>query len=118
MAVDVYVNRTRRKHRGVAVSCRRQFGDGLARDRIGDAEAAAEILEVAADLVEKADHLRPGRDDVVKALPLADEAVGPLAGLDQRRVEGAGHVALRATPRWLAMNLSSMPGFTRKRTTL
>src|SRR5262245_16962316 len=68
--------------------------DGLARDRIGEAEAPAQVLEHAPHAVEIRDHRRPGIDDALHAIPLADDAVRALAGLHQGEAAHAREIAL------------------------
>src|SRR5690606_27968873 len=46
-----------------------------------------------AEAVEDADHLRACIDDVGERIPLADAAVGPVAGIDPRGPAQAGKVA-------------------------
>src|SRR5215831_16444521 len=58
-------------------------GDDLARHRVGDPEAYAEVLEHMAHLVQHPDHLGTGVRKMLKGLPLADEAEGLVAGLHQ-----------------------------------
>ena len=65
-------------------ACRLQADDGLARDRIGDAEPAAEIFEMIAEAVEQADHLRPRVSEFLHTGPFADKAERAVAGLHQR----------------------------------
>src|SRR6185312_7650832 len=88
--VDVYVNPMSLDKPRLAG----HLGDDVSGDRIGHAESATEILEQGTDLVEKADHLRAGRNNAVERVPFADEAIGALASLDQRRFYRAGHVIL------------------------
>ena len=56
--------------------------DDFAGDRISDAKVTAQVFQHLATVIEGFDHLRPGRDDRVHAVPLADEAEFVLAGLD------------------------------------
>src|ERR1700676_2275056 len=74
----------------------RHLGDDLARDRVGDAEAAPEILEQATPAVEVADHVRAGVGDVLHTVPLSSEAVGAVAGLDHRGLAHAFEAGVHA----------------------
>src|SRR5690606_22839124 len=54
----------------------------LAGHRIRDPDPFIQDLENVPHLVELGDHLRPGLHDPVEIVPLANEAIGTLAGLD------------------------------------
>ena len=45
-------------------------------------KAATKVLQHFPEAVENLDHLRAAGDDALKLVPLADEAVGPITGLD------------------------------------
>src|SRR6476646_7172999 len=79
--------------------CRRQLDHGLAGHRIGEAEAAAEIVKMLAQVIEHADHLRPRVDDVLEFAPFADDAEGVVAGLDQRTATEALEIGALAMQR-------------------
>src|SRR5581483_12486483 len=56
-----------------------------ARDGIGHAEAAAQVLEGVAERVERGDHARARPGERLGVGPLGDDAVGAIAGLDHVR---------------------------------
>jgi uncharacterized Ntn-hydrolase superfamily protein len=62
-------------------------------------EPAAEVLEIVAEAVENANHLRPRLREFLQAGPFADDAKRSLAGLDQsataETVEAAMEAAMR-----------------------
>ena len=103
---------------------KRSFGDlavhledDFAGDRISDAKVTAEVFQHLAAAIEGLDHLRPGRDDRVHAVPLADEAEVALAGLDDGdRPHSSEGVAVDGAVRLEVVRVP--PGFTRMRTTL
>nr|CAI0334447.1 hypothetical protein SHINE37_110174 [Rhizobiaceae bacterium] len=51
-------------------------------DRIGDAEAAAEVFEGIAKAVERSDHLRPAGGKSIHALPFRNDAITPFSRLN------------------------------------
>src|ERR1043165_6605031 len=59
-----------------------QRQDDRTRDRIGDAETAAQVFERIAKRIESGNHLRPRRDARVYVLPLGENAIGTVTGLD------------------------------------
>ena len=60
------------------------------RHRVGDAEAAAQILQRVAERIERLDHGRARRRDGLEAVPFGDDAIALLAGLDDVDVAQAG----------------------------
>lgn len=78
---------------------RRHLHHHFAGNRVGEAEPAAEVLEMLAHRVENAAHQRPRGDDILEARPFADEAEGALAGPDQRAAAEAFEPGVEAAMR-------------------
>jgi iron(III) transport system permease protein len=73
--------------------------DDLAGDGVGQAEPAAQILQCVAKRVEHRNHLRPCGGEALERVPLADDAIGPVSGLDHRKAPQAREVRARPAVR-------------------
>src|SRR5204863_5746849 len=88
--------------RANAALCRLGCGnlqDGVARHRVGDAQAASEVHEHLAHLVEDPDHFGTRVDDALEVPPLPDEAEGVVPGSYEpssaKTLERPPHVTVR-----------------------
>src|SRR6478736_2543915 len=69
------------------------FQDDRPRNRVRHPEIAL-LLEHVAERVERRDHVRAGRGEAVHVVPLGDDAVALIAGLDQIDAPQPGPVAV------------------------
>src|SRR5207249_2337714 len=64
------------------------------RDRIGDAETTAQILQRVAERVERCNHVWPRLGERVHVAPFGDDAIAAVAGLDHVDALQAGPIGL------------------------
>src|SRR5258706_4817270 len=55
----------------------------LARDRMGHAKAAPQVLQAVAETIQQRDHARSCSGDMIEGFPFADHAIGIVARFDQ-----------------------------------
>src|SRR6266536_2440728 len=83
---------------------RSELHERFARDRVGDTEVAAEIIEEPAHLVQHRGHLRTRVDDALEVPPFANHAerlvTGPHQASADEALERGPHVAMRLDERF------------------